>query len=184
MLEQQLVAITPGGRADLPLRRFRVALLTPRPVSDSGWNAAADDGWNLSTGNLELRQHSFRPRRRGISDVVLASAVRSIPQVFLKIASQVKSGDFHPRMLEFGIADGMVCVVVNQHLESRIPASVMRQVKYTELGIISGRIVVPSEVWFGSTGKQQRLSGNENITASCLQVAFLFKAYNSALPLL
>lgn len=76
--------------------------------------------------------------------VVLASAVTSIPQAFLKIASQVKAGDFHPRMLEFGMSDGMVRVIVNQQLEPRIPPSVMKQVKTTEQAIISGRIVVPS----------------------------------------
>lgn len=88
--------------------------------------------------------------------VVLASAVTSIPQAFLKIASQVKAGDFHPRMLEFGMGDGMVRVVVNHQLESRIPPSVIRQVKDTEQAIISGRIVVPSA--YGSA--QQASSKN------------------------
>jgi basic membrane protein A and related proteins len=78
-------------------------------------------------------------------DVVLASAVTSIPQAFLKIASQVKAGDFHPRMLEFGMADGMVRVIANQRLESRIPPSVMTRVKITEQAIVSGKIVVPSQ---------------------------------------
>jgi basic membrane protein A and related proteins len=88
-------------------------------------------------------------------EVVLASAVTSIPQAFLKIASQVKSGDFHPRQLEFGMADGMVRVVVNKHLEPRIPPSVLRQVKNTEQGIISGRIVVPSA--YGSAQQAGRI---------------------------
>jgi basic membrane protein A and related proteins len=77
--------------------------------------------------------------------VVLASAVTSIPQAFLKIASEVKAGDFHPRMIEFGMADGMVRVVVNQQLESRIPPAVMTQVKDAEQEIVSGKIVVPSQ---------------------------------------
>jgi basic membrane lipoprotein Med (substrate-binding protein (PBP1-ABC) superfamily) len=77
-------------------------------------------------------------------EVVLASAVTSIPEAFLKIASEVKAGDFRPRMLEFGMGDGMVRVVINQRLESRIPLSVMTQVKNAERAIISGRIVVPS----------------------------------------
>jgi basic membrane lipoprotein Med (substrate-binding protein (PBP1-ABC) superfamily) len=77
--------------------------------------------------------------------VVLASAVTSIPQAFLKIASEVKAGEFHPRMIEFGMADGMVRVVVNQRLESRIPPTVMTQVKAAEQAIVSGKIIVPSQ---------------------------------------
>jgi basic membrane protein A len=77
--------------------------------------------------------------------VVLASAVTSIPQAFLKIARQVKAGDFHPRMIEFGMADGMVRVVINKRLESRIPSTVMTRVEDTEQAIISGRIIVPSQ---------------------------------------
>jgi basic membrane protein A and related proteins len=77
--------------------------------------------------------------------VVLASAVTSIPQAFLKIARQVKAGDFHPRMIEFGMADGMVRVVINKRLESRIPSTVMTGVEDTERAIISGRIIVPSQ---------------------------------------
>jgi basic membrane protein A len=77
--------------------------------------------------------------------VVLASAVTSIPQAFLRIASEVKAGDFHPGMIEFGMADGMVHVVVNRRLQSQIPPKVMTQVKNAERGIVSGRIVVPSQ---------------------------------------
>jgi basic membrane lipoprotein Med (substrate-binding protein (PBP1-ABC) superfamily) len=77
--------------------------------------------------------------------VVLASAVTSIPQAFLKIASAVKAGDFHPRMIELGMEDGMVRVLLNPRLVSRIPAPVMTQVEAAEKGIASGKIVVPSQ---------------------------------------
>jgi basic membrane lipoprotein Med (substrate-binding protein (PBP1-ABC) superfamily) len=77
--------------------------------------------------------------------VVLASAVTSIPQAFLKIATEVKAGDFHPRMIEFGMADGMVRVVVNQRLESRIPPMVMTQVKEAEQAIVTGKVIIPSQ---------------------------------------
>jgi basic membrane protein A and related proteins len=76
--------------------------------------------------------------------VVLASAVTSIPQAFLQIASEVRAGDFHPRMIEFGMADGMVRVVVNQRLQSRIGPTVMTEVKDAEQAIVSGKIVVPT----------------------------------------
>jgi len=92
--------------------------------------------------------------------VVLASAVTSIPQAFLRIASQVKAGDFHPRMIEFGMGDGMVRVIVNRRLASRIPASVMRQVRTTEQAIVSGKIVVPSQyAWSQQGGSEPEMAG-------------------------
>ncbi len=64
--------------------------------------------------------------------VVIASAVTSIPEAFLKIAIDVKAGGFRPGMIEFGMRDGMVKVVINPQLESRIPSAVMEQVKRAE----------------------------------------------------
>jgi len=57
--------------------------------------------------------------------VVLASAVTSTAQAFLKIATEVKNHQFRPGMLEFGMEDGMVKVVLNPKLESRIPRPAM-----------------------------------------------------------
>lgn len=59
--------------------------------------------------------------------VVLASAVTSTPQAFLRIATEVKNNQFHPGMLEFGMEDGMVKVVLNPKLESRIPEQAMNR---------------------------------------------------------
>ena len=77
-------------------------------------------------------------------EVVLASAVTSIPQAFLKIAAEVKAGDFRPAMLELGMKDGMVHVIINPHLESRIPASALAAMKHAEQQIESGAIVFQS----------------------------------------
>jgi basic membrane protein A len=59
--------------------------------------------------------------------VVLASAVTSTAQAFLKIATEVENNQFHPGMLEFGMEDGMVKVVLNPRLESRIPEPAMKR---------------------------------------------------------
>ncbi|HTQ25018.1 MAG TPA: BMP family protein [Candidatus Binataceae bacterium] len=59
--------------------------------------------------------------------VVLASAVTATAQAFLRIATEVKNNQFHPGMLEFGMEDGMVKVVLNPKLESRIPEQAMKQ---------------------------------------------------------
>jgi basic membrane protein A and related proteins len=66
-------------------------------------------------------------------DVVLASAVESTPQAFLKIATEVREHRFHPGMIEYGMADGMVKVVLNPRLAPRIPAATIEQVRQAEL---------------------------------------------------
>jgi len=70
---------------------------------------------------------AIRNQNDVIPGVVLASAVTSTAQAFLKIATEVKNNQFHPGMLEFGMEDGMVEVVVNPKLESRIPEPAMKR---------------------------------------------------------
>jgi basic membrane protein A len=65
-------------------------------------------------------------------DVVIASSVTSTPQAFLKIATEVKNNDFHPRMIEYGMSDGMVRIVINPRLESRIPAAAIERARKAE----------------------------------------------------
>src|SRR5438445_10208863 len=71
-------------------------------------------------------------------DVVIASAVTSIPDGMLKIASEVKSGSFHAGMIEFGMRDGMVHVVLNPHLEAKIPPPALDRMKRAEQAIEGG----------------------------------------------
>jgi basic membrane protein A and related proteins len=75
--------------------------------------------------------------------VVLASAVTAIPDAFLKIATEVRDGNFHPGMLEFGMKDGMVRVVLNPQLEQRIPAAAIRQAERATQMIVAGEIIIP-----------------------------------------
>jgi basic membrane protein A len=70
--------------------------------------------------------------------VVIASAVTSIPDAMLKIATAVKAGSFHPGMIEFGMRDGMVHVVINPQLEAKIPASALDRMKQAQDAIMSG----------------------------------------------
>jgi basic membrane protein A and related proteins len=65
-------------------------------------------------------------------DVVIASAVTSTPDAFLKIATEVKNHQFHPGMLEFGMEDGMVKIVINPKLESRIPPAIIERMRQAE----------------------------------------------------
>jgi basic membrane lipoprotein Med (substrate-binding protein (PBP1-ABC) superfamily) len=68
---------------------------------------------------------AIRDQNDVVPGVVLASAVTSTAQAFLRIATEVKNNRFHPAMLEFGMEDGMVKVVLNPKLESRIPEAAM-----------------------------------------------------------
>jgi basic membrane lipoprotein Med (substrate-binding protein (PBP1-ABC) superfamily) len=77
-------------------------------------------------------------------EVVLASAVTDIPGAFLKIATEVKAGTFHPAMLEFGMKEGMVKVVMNPRLVARIPNAALKLAQGSEEQIISGKISFPS----------------------------------------
>jgi basic membrane lipoprotein Med (substrate-binding protein (PBP1-ABC) superfamily) len=72
-------------------------------------------------------------------DVVLASAVTSTPLAFLKIAQEVKAAQFHPGMLEFGMRDGMVKLVLNPKLESRVPPTALQRTRAVEQEFISGQ---------------------------------------------
>ena len=71
-------------------------------------------------------------------EVVIASGVTSIPDAMVKVASEVKAGSFHPGMIEFGMRDGMVRVVLNPQLEGKIPADALQKMKAAEDQIQSG----------------------------------------------
>jgi basic membrane protein A len=82
---------------------------------------------------------AIRNQNDVVPGVVLASAVTSTAQAFLKIATEVKNNQFHPGMLEFGMEDGMVKVVLNPKLESRIPAAAMARFLAAERGFDHGK---------------------------------------------
>ena len=85
------------------------------------------------------------PRSRRESHKNVATRTPSpggIPQAFLKIASEVKHGNFRLRIVEFGMNDRMVRVVFNPQLKSRIPARAMAQVMRAQEEIQSGAIRV------------------------------------------
>ena len=96
------------------------------------------DAAGLGVFEAAARAHIFafgaiRNQNDVAPDVVLASAVESTPQAFLKIATEVKEQRFHTGMLEFGMEDGMVKVVLNPRLASRIPAPILERVRQAEL---------------------------------------------------
>ena len=75
-------------------------------------------------------------------DNVLASAVTLIPKAFLHVATEINSAEFRGGMLEYGMKEGMVEVVYNPRLQSKIPAVTLEKAKEAEQQIIAGNIVL------------------------------------------
>jgi basic membrane protein A and related proteins len=65
-------------------------------------------------------------------DVILASAVTSTAEAFLRIATEVKENRFQAKAIEFGMKDGMVRLILNPKLESRIPAATLERALQAE----------------------------------------------------
>jgi basic membrane protein A len=90
------------------------------------------DAAGLGVFQAAAQRHIFafgaiRNQNDVVPGVVIASAVESTAQAFLKIATEVKNNQFHAGMLEYGMEDGMVEVVLNPKLESAIPQSAMKR---------------------------------------------------------
>ena len=75
-----------------------------------------------------------------VPGAVLASAVTALPKAFLLIATEVKNGAFRPGMIQYGMREGMVGVVINPRLRSVIPAATLAQAKRAEQLIVEGSI--------------------------------------------
>jgi basic membrane lipoprotein Med (substrate-binding protein (PBP1-ABC) superfamily) len=92
-------------------------------------------GLGVFTAARQAHVYAFGANRNqnGVfPDVVIASAVTSIPDAFLKLAEKVKAGTFHGGMIELGMKDGMVHVVINPVLATRIPSAAMDRVRRIE----------------------------------------------------
>jgi basic membrane lipoprotein Med (substrate-binding protein (PBP1-ABC) superfamily) len=68
--------------------------------------------------------------------------VTHIPKAFLRIATDIKGGEFRGGMLEHGMKKGMVEVVYNPRLQSKIPAATLEKAKAAEQQIIAEKIVL------------------------------------------
>jgi basic membrane protein A and related proteins len=85
----------------------------------------------------------FNNQNNVAPDVILASAVTFNQLAFLKIATEVKEKRFHPGMLEYGMQDGMVSLVYNPRLESRIPPAALEKARKIEHDLATGQLVLP-----------------------------------------
>ena len=60
----------------------------------------------------------------------------------MRIATEIKRGEFRGGMLEYGMKDDMVELVYNPRLQSKIPAATLEKAKEAERQIIAGKIVL------------------------------------------
>ena len=105
------------------------------------------DAAGLGVFQAAVQSHSYAFGANGdqnavAPDNVLASAVTHIPKAFVRIATEIKSGEFRGGMLEYAMKEGMVEVVYNPRLQSKIPAATLEKAKAAEQQIIAGKIVV------------------------------------------
>jgi basic membrane lipoprotein Med (substrate-binding protein (PBP1-ABC) superfamily) len=77
-------------------------------------------------------------------DVVIASAVADIPRAFVQIARDVKEGHFVGTIERLGMKDGVVSLVLNPHLEPKIPADLKARISQARVAIIAGTLKVPT----------------------------------------
>jgi basic membrane protein A and related proteins len=74
---------------------------------------------------------------------VLASATLDVPASFVKVASEVKSGKFEGRRIEWTRKEGIVKLVWNRALEDKVPAAARKEIEELDAKIASGALKVP-----------------------------------------
>ncbi|MBM3262800.1 MAG: BMP family protein [candidate division Zixibacteria bacterium] len=76
-------------------------------------------------------------------EVVLASAVLSVPTAMVTVAREVKEGTFKAAVRRLGMKENVVSMVVNPALQSRISAETWTVVEETKQKILNGTLTVP-----------------------------------------
>src|SRR5205823_797309 len=71
-------------------------------------------------------------------DVTLGSVVIDLPKAFLMLAREVRSGGFRARVVTFDAKSGVVTLIVNPAVQSRIPISVRSQLDSVQAAIRAG----------------------------------------------
>jgi basic membrane lipoprotein Med (substrate-binding protein (PBP1-ABC) superfamily) len=75
-------------------------------------------------------------------EVILASAVLDVPEAFLQIAREVKDGSFQGEVHPYGMKSGVVSLVLNPALESKLPAATRQKIDETKQAIEAGTLKV------------------------------------------
>jgi len=86
---------------------------------------------------------SNRDQNNEAPEVILASAVIDIPKALLAVATEVKNSTYRPGVTRFSLRSGIVSLVLNPRLESRIPKKVLDEIRENKRSIVEGRLKVP-----------------------------------------
>ena len=76
-------------------------------------------------------------------DVIVASATLDVPHALLMVARRVKDGVWRPGVMFLGIKDGVVDLVINPRLESRVPPALRARIAAARDSIVAGTLRVP-----------------------------------------
>jgi basic membrane protein A len=103
-----------------------------------------------------LDQSGLAPER------VLGSAVIDLPHAFLLVASEVKSGQFTPKVEAFGLKSGVIRYVPNPRLAGRVSPALEARLKAAADSIVAGTLVAaprPTTMEAGRSGSRLRIQG-------------------------
>lgn len=73
---------------------------------------------------------------------IVASAVVDASTAMTEIAALARSDRFTPRPFSYGMKEGIVTIVWNQELRTRIPPDAVKRIDETEAAILAGRFVI------------------------------------------
>ena len=100
-------------------------------------------GLGIFQAAKERKVYAFgsNSNQNGIApDVTLGSVVIDLPRAFLTVAREVKAGGFKPRVVDLGMKTGVVQLVLNPQLESRIPAATRARIDSAHRAIDAGTL--------------------------------------------
>ena len=78
-------------------------------------------------------------------DVILASVAIDLPHAFLTVAREVRDGTFTPRIIELGMRQQVVDLVLNPALRDQIPERVRHGVDSVRTRILAGTFTRPAD---------------------------------------
>src|SRR5262249_44430661 len=76
-------------------------------------------------------------------DVTLGSVVIDLPLALLTIAKQVKTGTFHPGVIQLGESARVVTLVRNDALRDRVPANALATIDSLQNAMSAGAFTLP-----------------------------------------
>ena len=99
---------------------------------------------NILVFGTNADQNSVAP------DVIVASLLIDLPKAFLMVARDVQAGTFTGRVINLGVKDSVVRLVINPTMASRIPAAALAAVDSVGAQLIAGTFTALADVLNGT----------------------------------